>query len=175
MAVMTEMTGADSSRPGLSIPDGLLEVGHIRRAHGLRGDVFVQLLDDNPARVEPGARLRTRTTELTVESSRVGSNGRRVVKFDRIPDRTTAETFANEALYAEPLDDPGALWVHELIGSSVREVDGTDRGHCVAVLANPASDLLELDSGALVPSVFVVSAIGGVVTIDVPDGLFELE
>ncbi len=156
------------------IPAGHLEIGHIRRAHGLRGDVFVQLLSDDPARLEPGTKVRTRTGELTVVSARVASSGRRVVKFEQIADRTAAERFANEPLYAEPLDDPDALWAHELIGSEVVEVDGTSRGTCVAVLANPASDILELESGALVPSVFVVSMSDGVVTIDVPDGLFDL-
>jgi 16S rRNA processing protein RimM len=96
------------------------------------------------------------------------------VKFDQIADRTAAERFANEPLYAEPLDDPEALWAHELIGAEVVEVDGTRRGRCVTVLANPASDLLELESGALVPSVFVVSMSEGVITVDVPDGLFDL-
>jgi 16S rRNA processing protein RimM len=157
-----------------TIPDGYLEIGHIRRAHGLRGDVFVQLLSDDPARLAPGTEVRTRNLTLTVETARVASSGRRVVKFDKIADRTAAERFANEPLYAEPLDDPDALWAHELIGSEVVEVDGTSRGRCVAVLANPASDILELESGALVPSVFVVSNVDGVVTIDVPDGLFDL-
>jgi 16S rRNA processing protein RimM len=157
-----------------AIPDGFLEIGHIRRAHGLRGDVFVQLLSDDPARLVPGTEVRTRTLTLTVETARVASSGRRVVKFDKIPDRTVAERLANEPLYAEPLDDPDALWAHELIGSDVVEVDGTSRGRCVAVLANPASDILELESGALVPSVFVVSNVHGIVTIDVPDGLFDL-
>jgi 16S rRNA processing protein RimM len=156
------------------IPDGHLEIGHIRRAHGLRGDVFVQLLSDDPARLAPGTVVRTRTGELTVETSRVASNGRRVVKFRQILDRTAAERFANEPLYAEPLDDPDALWAHELIGGRVVEVDGTERGACVAVLANPASDILELESGALVPTVFVVSNVDGVITVDVPDGLFDL-
>jgi 16S rRNA processing protein RimM len=118
--------------------------------------------------------VRTRTGELTVETERVASNGRRVVKFRQILDRTAAERFANEPLYAEPLADPEALWAHELIGARVVEVDGTDRGECVAVLANPASDILELESGALVPTVFVVSNVDGVITVDVPDGLFDL-
>jgi len=156
------------------IPAGHLEIGHIRRAHGLQGDVFVQLLSDDPARLTPGTTVRTRTGELTVVSACVASSGRRVVKFDQIADRTAAERFANEPLYAAPLDDPEALWAHDLIGSEVVEVDGTSRGRCVAVVANPAADLLELESGALVPSVFVVSMDDGVVVIDVPDGLFDL-
>jgi 16S rRNA processing protein RimM len=96
-----------------------------------------------------------------------------VVGFDGVADRNTAETMTGTRLYAEPIDDPEALWVHELIGASVVEVDGTRRGACVSVLDNPAADLLELDSGALVPMTFVVSFADGVVTIDPPDGLFD--
>lgn len=71
------------------------------------------------------------------------------------------------------MDD--VLWVHELVGVTVRSVDGVDRGVVTAVQANPAADLLVLDSGALVPVVFVVSGPeDGEVLVDVPDGLFEL-
>ena len=155
--------------------DDLLEVGHIRRAHGLRGEVFVQLISDSDQRVAPGAELVAGDETLVVESSRVASNGRRVVKFAQIADRTAAETYANRLLRGRPLDDPDALWVHELIGRRVVEVDGTDRGECVSVIANPAADLLELDSGALVPSNFVVSNADGVIVVDTPEGLFDLE
>jgi|SRR6056297_621456 len=153
--------------------DGLLEVGHIRRAHGLRGDVFVQLTSDADERVAPGAELFAGGERLVVESSRWASNGRRVVKFAQISDRTAAETYANRSLRGHPLDDPEALWVHEMIGRRVVELDGTDRGVCVSVLANPAADLIELDSGALVPTNFVVSNHDAIV-VDTPDGLFEL-
>jgi 16S rRNA processing protein RimM len=156
-------------------PDGLLEVGHVRRAHGLRGEVYVQLISESRERLEPGAVFRAGDVELIVETSRTASNGRSVVKFEQIADRTAAEKFANVALWAAPLDNPDALWVHQLIGARVVEVDGTDRGRCVSVLANPAADLLELDSGALVPSNFVVTNSGGVITVDTPEGLFDLE
>jgi 16S rRNA processing protein RimM len=154
--------------------DDLLEVGHIRRAHGLRGEVFVQLISDSDQRVAPGAELISGDETLVVETSRVASNGRRVVKFAQIADRTTAETYANRLLRGRPLDDPDALWVHELIGRRVVEVDGTERGECVSVIANPAADLLELDSGALVPSNFVVSNADGIIVVDTPEGLFDL-
>ena len=157
-----------------AIPAGFLEVGHIRRAHGLRGDVFVQLITNRSERLDAGSVLVTPRGSVTVESSRLLPNGRWVVKFDRIADRTDAESWTNVALHSEPIDDPDALWFHELIGSTVVEVDGTQRGTCVRVLDNPAADILELDSGALVPTNFVVSHVGREITIDVPDGLFDL-
>lgn len=97
-----------------------------------------------------------------------------IVEFDGVTDRTAAEALTGRDMFAEPIDDPDAVWVRDLIGSIVVERDGTERGRCVAVIANPAHDLLELDSGALVPAVFVVESVGGVTTIDPPDGLFDL-
>lgn len=173
---MSRSTSNSSTTEQSSLTDdGLLEVGHIRRPHGLRGDVFVQLLSDSDARLAPGAELFVDGERLVVETSRRASNGRRVVKFDRIADRNVAERYTNRLLHGRPLDDPDALWVHELIGRRVVELDGTDRGECIAVVANPAADLLELDSGALVPSNFVVSNEGSTITVDTPDGLFELD
>ncbi len=155
-------------------PADLLEIGHIRRPHGLRGDVFVQLVSDRDDRLRPGSILYTERRSLTVAASRRAANGRWVVTFEGIGDRAAAEAYTNRSLSAPPIDDPDALWVHELIGSRVVDQDGVDRGECVSVVANPASDLLELASGALVPSTFVVSRKGAVINVDVPDGLFEL-
>jgi 16S rRNA processing protein RimM len=153
--------------------DGLLEVGRIGRAHGVRGDVFVHLTTDRLERLAVGSRLEAGDRWLTVTASS-RSNDRWRVHFDGIEDRTAAEALAGTVLAAEPIDDPDALWVHQLIGAEVVEVDGTSRGRCVAVLDNPAADLLELESGALVPASFVLSFLDGVVTIDPPAGLFEL-
>jgi 16S rRNA processing protein RimM len=153
--------------------DDLLEVGRIGRAHGVRGDVLVHLTTDRLERVAVGSRLRAGDRWLTVTASS-RSNDRWRVHFEGIDDRNVAESLSGTVLSAEPLDDPDVLWVHHLIGSEVVEVGGARRGRCVAVLDNPAADLLELDSGALVPVTFVVSAAEGVVTIDPPEGLFDL-
>ncbi len=165
---------SSSSTDASSALDGLLEVGHIRRAHGLRGEVFVQLTSNLDERLDPGSSLVTADGEtLVVESSRTASNGRRVVKFDLLADRTGAERYNNVALYGEPIDRDDALWAHELVGSEVVETDGTSRGRCIALVANPAADLLELHDGTLVPSNFIVSVDGGIVVVDVPAGLFD--
>ncbi len=161
----------------MSTPDGLLEIGHVGRAHGIRGDVFLVLSTDRVERAAVGSELWARDRWMTVlQSSHAGGKFR--VHLEGIDDRNAAEALAGTRVFAEPLDDPDALWVHDLIGATVAEVNGIERGRCVAVVANPASDLLELDSGALVPVTFVtaihVSGGGQVVTIDPPDGLFDL-
>ena len=75
-----------------------------------------------------------------------------------------------------PLDDPDTLWVHDLIGAVVDDTGGTRLGTVVSVEANPASDLLVLDGGALIPLRFVVGGRcpGGVSTVELPDGLLDL-
>ncbi len=150
----------------------LLEVGHVVRPHGLRGEVVVELVTDRVDRVGPGSRLQTDGRPLTVVASRPHQS-RYLVTFEGVDDRAGAEALIGTVLRAHAIDDPEAVWVHELIGSVVRETDGTERGKVVSVQANPAHDQLVLDSGALVPSVFVVSCAGGVTVIDPPDGLFD--
>ena len=154
-------------------PAGLLEIGYLRKAHGVRGQVNVQLASDRPERLVPGARWFARGGWLTVVAA-TPHQDRWLVTFEEIGDRLGAQRYTNTPVFAEPLDDPDELWVHELIGAAVVEADGTPRGTCVAVVENPAADLLELDSGALVPVVFVTEHTPGRIVIDPPPGLFEL-
>jgi 16S rRNA processing protein RimM len=156
--------------------DGLREVGRIGRAHGVHGEVYVSLITDRFERVAPGARLLAGSRWLTVLESRQQQQ-RWLVRFDGVDDRTAAEKLTNTILQAEPLDYDGddALWVHELIGSRVVDRLGVERGMCVAVIDNPAHDILELDTGSLIPVTFVVSCRNGVVTVDPPDGIFDLQ
>ena len=135
----------------------------------------MMLITDRTERLEPGTRLLVGSNWLTVEASR-DAGTRWLVHFEGVNDRTAAERHANQTVLAVPLADRGeGLYVDELVGSRVVGVDGTEHGTCVSVVDNPAHDLLELADGALVPVVFVVSAVDGVVTIDPPDGLFDLD
>jgi 16S rRNA processing protein RimM len=155
--------------------DDLREVGRVGRAHGVNGHLYVSLLTDRVERLAPGARLLAGSQWLTVADSKLQQQ-RWLVRFEGVTDRTAAEKLTNAVLLAEPLqvDDDDALWVHDLIGSRVVDQHGVDRGMCVAVLDNPAHDMIELDSGALVPVTFVVDCHDGVATVDTPDGLFDL-
>jgi 16S rRNA processing protein RimM len=156
----------------------VLEVGRITRPHGLRGDVVVQLITTELARLEPGSVLHTADGELVVESARAHQKNW-VVKFRDIDGREAADELRGELLLAEPVDGDGgdeSLWVHELIGAEVVDADGISRGHVEAVQDNPASDILVLDSGALVPLTFVIGwdERGSRLRVDPPPGLFEL-
>ena len=155
-----------------------LVVGRVGRAHGLRGEVAVTFSSNRPERWAPDAVLFAGDRELVIEASRP-HQGRRLLRFVGVGDRTSAEALLGAELTAAPLADDAELderdvWVHEVIGAQVLDRSGTAVGRVVAVEANPAHDLLVLDGGALVPMVFVVEQRDGEVVIDPPDGLFDL-
>jgi len=154
-----------------------LLVGRITKAHGLRGEVVVDLLSSEESRLAPGAVLACARGDLVVVTSRP-HQGKWLVVFDGVASREAAESLRGVELRGEPIADPDALWVHELVGLEVREIGGTVRGRVASVVANPADDLLELEGGALVPVTFVVGYDGAGddrhVLIDPPDGLFDL-
>jgi 16S rRNA processing protein RimM len=152
-----------------------LEVGRIGRAHGLKGDVVVTPVSNIAQRFAPGSTLWVDDRPLVIVASRPQQH-RHVLRFEGVDDRAGADALRGKIVEAEPLADPpeGELWVHDLIGSEVRDRAGATLGNVVAVEANPAHDLLVLEGGALVPMVFVVSSEPGVVVVDPPDGLFDL-
>jgi len=96
------------------------------------------------------------------------------VRFAGVESREGAEALRGLILRAPPIERPGTLWVHELVGAEVASTDGRALGVVVAVEANPASDLLVLADGGLIPLRFVVShRPGAQVVVDVPDGLLD--
>jgi 16S rRNA processing protein RimM len=153
----------------------LLEVGRVGRAHGLRGDVHIVAVSNLDSRFAPGSHLFVGDRELVVQTARAAGTGW-VVHFAGVDDREAAEALRQKSVRAEALDDApeGELFVHDLIGSEVRDRAGTRIGIVEAVQANPAHELLVLDTGALVPVVFVVDREPGVVVVDLPDGLLDL-
>lgn len=150
------------------------------RAHGVRGQVVVELVSNVAARMVPGSVLhgpggRVLRVEASTPTAASGGRPRWIVSFAGVTGRDQAEALHGAVLSADPLPDDGeTLWVHDLIGCRVVDAEGVARGTVTAVEANPASDLLVLDCGALVPLRFVTAHSAGTVVVDVPPGLWEL-
>jgi 16S rRNA processing protein RimM len=134
--------------------------------------VVVSLLTNRTERLATSTVLSSSAGDLEVVRS-VPSGDRWIVSFAGVGDHDAAEALRDVVLRAEPIIDPEVLWVHELHGCDVIDVRGRRVGRVVAIEANPASDLLVLDGGGLVPLRFVVEHRPGAVVVDVPDGLLE--
>ena len=153
----------------------MLQVGRIVKPHGLRGDVIVSLATNRDERVAPGSVLTTDDGRTMTVLRSSPHQGRFIVTFEGLSGIDDAERARGTELFAPPLDDPDALWIHDLIGAEVEDSTGRVLGTVESVEANPASDLLVLDGGALIPLRFVVGNEPGVrVTVEVPDGLLDL-
>ena len=154
-------------------PLALLEIGRIDRPHGVKGDVLVTLTTNRAERLAVGAEFDTDDGQLRVTTVKPHQH-RFIVGFEGF-DRERADATRGTVLRAEALDDPDALWVHDLIGSAVVDVEGHAVGVVESVESNPASDLLVLEGGALVPLRFVVETDdNGCIVIDPPTGLLDL-
>lgn len=164
----------------------LVEIGQVVKPHGLRGHVIVELVTDREEeRLASGSSLdgerhgdREPLVVARATCQRPASQRRRsrwIVQFEGKTSVEEAEALRGAVLLAEPLEDGDALWTHDLVGAEVVLAGTGERaGTCTAVLANPAADLLELDTGALVPVVFVVEHVPGRIVIDPPEGLLDL-
>ena len=142
-----------------------LVVGRIGRAHGIKGQVTVEVRTDEPElRLAPGAVLLTEPASagpLTVADGRYHS-GRLLLNFKGVNDRNGAEALRGTMLIAEidPEDrpeDPEEYYDHQLIGLAVVLADGTPVGELAEIAHLPSQELLTVrrpdGSEVLVPFV----------------------
>lgn len=165
-----------------------LRIGKVVKSHGIRGEVVVDLSTDEPdLRFAPGTTVNgvqgQKQVSLEVEKTRP-HQGRLLVNFAGIHDRTTADTLRGMNFYAPPLEsstDEEGFYDHELEGLRVK-LEGQDIGVVSGVSHGPAGEILEvsLDSEkqvlipfvhAIVPEVDVEQ---GFLLITPPEGLLDL-
>lgn len=132
-------------------PDSdLVPVGRVGRPHGIDGSFFVEGPSDRPERFAVGATLYAGGEPAEIVVSKRGSGRRPVIRLDRPVERGTQLSVPREAL--PPLED-GEYYGFQLVGLTVEEEGGRVLGRVTDVLDYPANDVLELDSGLLLPLV----------------------
>lgn len=158
-----------------------LAVGTVGRAHGLRGEVAVDVRTDDPAdRFAVGSRLDSERGPLVVAGARL--QGRRwYLTFEGVGDRTAAEALRGVELLVDAVDsdEDDAWYPHELAGLRAELADGTVVGEVVGLEHLPAQDALVVrepdGTRSLVPFVRAivpeVDVAGGRVVLDPPAGL----
>lgn len=171
-----------------------LVVGHVSKAHGTKGDLFVWPLTDRIDDVfEVGRMLQIEPDEeegeagdsaLVIESVRPFKRGL-LVKFEGLDDRDAVEALAQRYLRipmteAAPLEE-GEVFYHQLIGLEVVTAEGERVGKVREVYDTGPTHLLEVRTGSgqvLIPFtervVKKVDVEGGLMTIKPPPGLLDI-
>lgn len=171
-----------------------LVIGRIAKAHGITGEVVVDVRTDDPeARFVAGKPLRLKRsrgageTEVMIESVRP-HGGRLLVRLAGVTDRDGADAlrgglFMVDSAELPPIEDPDEFYDHQLEGLVVRTADGHQVGTVAEVLHTAAGELISVrtdaDDEILVPFVSAivtsVSLADGVIEIDPPEGLLDLD
>ncbi|MFE4251106.1 ribosome maturation factor RimM [Streptomyces sp. NPDC056910] len=166
-----------------------LVVARIGRAHGIKGEVTVEVRTDEPElRLGPGAVLATdpaSTGPLTIETGRVHS-GRLLLRFEGVRDRTAAEALRNTLLIAEVdpeelPEDEDEYYDHQLMDLDVVTTDGVEVGRITEISHLPSQDLfiVERPDGSEVLIPFVEEIVTEIdleeqrAIIDPPPGLID--
>jgi len=164
-------------------------VGRIARAHGIRGQVIVNLETDFPeARFQPGSELfieRSGNVEALRLSSVRFQQGRPVIGIDGVDTMNDAEALAGRELRI-PLErlaplPAGTFYRHDLIGCRVetasgeavgvvQDVEGTVDGSRLVVQANRNEILIPLVAEICT----AIDPAAKLIVVDPPEGLLEL-
>jgi 16S rRNA processing protein RimM len=127
----------------------LVKVGRVGKPHGLDGSFFVEHSSEDEERFARGATLHVdgEPAEIVVSKR---SRGRPVIRLDREAPRGAELAVPREELPPAGEDE---YYEFELVGLAVMEEGGRPLGSVTAVIPGPANDVLELDSGLLLPLV----------------------
>ena len=170
-----------------------LVVGRVAKAHGVTGEVVVDVRTDDPdGRFARGKTLRGRASrggserDYTIESVREHS-GRLLLRLAGVVGRDAAEALRGTLFLIDsddlpPITETDEFYDHQLEGLQVRTTEGTDVGTVAEVLHTAAGELLSVRAEArevLIPFVSAivtsVSLVDQVIEIDPPEGLLELD
>ena len=124
-------------------------VGRVGKPHGLAGAFVVEDASEDPKRFAVGALLYAGGDPVEVVESKP-SGGRRVIRLNRETPRGAVLEVDRNLL---PATKPDEYYVFQLVGLEVERADGRFLGRVANVEPGVANDVLELDSGLLLPLV----------------------
>lgn len=134
-------------------------VARVTGPRGIRGEVKIEILSDNPQRFSPGARLFCQGIPYQVERRHVVAK-HAVLKLQGIDTRNQAEALRDQYLEVpeeelQPLASD-IFYVHQIIGLEVVTTDGERLGKVVEILQTGSNDVYVVQEGkreTLIPAI----------------------
>src|SRR6476646_7480648 len=126
-----------------------VQIGKVGKPHGIDGAFFIEQPSADDRWWKVGSTFLAGGAPVEVVAAR-RSSGRPIVKLDRHVERGALIEVERDAL---PPTDDDEYYAFELIGLLVVEENGRGLGSVKAVTAGIANDVLELDTGVLLPMI----------------------
>ncbi|MEM7051829.1 MAG: ribosome maturation factor RimM [Acidobacteriota bacterium] len=172
-----------------STGDDTIVVGRVIRPHGVRGEVVVEVLSDNPERFRPGSRLRIafedgRDDSLVIVERSRPHRDRLLVVFSAVGDRDQAEALRAGWLGVgrdEVAEDDGIVYHFQLLGCVCFDLNLGELGTVVDLIEDGGGLLLVVERGRQrLPVPFVQDFLQRLdvsakrLDLELPEGLVEL-
>ena len=126
-----------------------VQIGKVGKPHGIDGAFFVEQPSADDRWWKVGSTFLAGGAEVEVVAAR-RSSGRPIVKLDRAVERGSLIEVERDAL---PPTEEDEYYAFELVGLPVVEENGRELGSVKAVTTGVANDVLELDTGVLLPMI----------------------
>ncbi|MEW5870197.1 MAG: ribosome maturation factor RimM [Chloroflexota bacterium] len=163
---MTRLENAGESKQSAGSPPtgepAFLVVGKLRRPHGVRGELLMEVITDFPERLHSGVTVYIgETYQPHTIRSRRWNGALLMVTFDAYQDPDAAGVLRNQLVYVRADDRPllpeGEYYHHQLIGMKVISDEGQFLGRLTQILDTGANDvyLVRPEAGAelLLPAI----------------------
>ena len=145
MASKKIQAAAETGSPTLGEPEYLV-VGFLRRPHGVRGEIIMDVHTDFPERLKIGLTVFVGESyqSMIIASRRPHASGM-LVRFRGIKTPEEAGLYRNTWVYVPASDRPalpeGEYYHHQLIGLSVVTDEGHELGTLVDIIETGANDV----------------------------------
>ena len=126
-----------------------VQIGKVGKPHGIDGSFFIEQPSADDRWWKIGSTFLAGGAQVEVVAAR-RSSGRPVVKVDRAVERGALIEVERDAL---PPTEEDEYYAFELVGLPVVEENGRALGNVKAVTNGIANDILELDTGVLLPMI----------------------
>ncbi len=172
-----EAASSQTQTPAEPSPDQkvlFLEVGKLRRPHGVKGEIVMDLSTDFPERLRPGVHVYVGEEHHDLRLRRVRpNNDTLLVAFDGFASPESVSELRNRYVYVRADDRPplpeGEYYHHQIIGLEVIGEDGQSLGRVVEILASPANDvyIIQPETG---PEILIPALKSVILEVDLQQG-----
>lgn len=138
--------GNISGSPSTGEPVVYLAVGTLRRSHGIRGDVLVDVITDFPERLKPGTYVYLGENKKPIKITRRRQhNEGLLLGFEGIKNAEDVARYRTLTMYVRAEDRPplpeGEYYHHQILGLNVEDESGLALGVITEIIETGANDV----------------------------------